>query len=163
MLAGLRAPDDEVRELWRLVDEPTRGVLQKASAFLLSSWRWWSRPRATTLTLDDARTDALAELRAVLLNEHEGRARDGLVWSARWPRFQPCERGDHQGMPAKAFVIRFPNGDYEYELSRRTAPGIGETVRRNGELWKVVRITQSGAITQDAIDTVHVERVKDAK
>jgi hypothetical protein len=39
MLAGLRAPDDEVRELWRLVDEPTRGVLQKASAFLLSSWR----------------------------------------------------------------------------------------------------------------------------
>jgi hypothetical protein len=66
-------------------------------------------------------------------------------------------------MPAKAFVIRFPSGDYEYEPSRRTAPGIGETVRRNGELWKVVRITQSGAVTQDGIDTVHVERVKDAK
>jgi hypothetical protein len=66
-------------------------------------------------------------------------------------------------MPAKAFVIRFPNGDYEYELSGRTAPGIGETVRRKGELWKVVRIKQSGAITQDGIDTVHVERVKDAK
>jgi hypothetical protein len=29
--------------------------------------------------LDDARTDALVELRAVLLNEHEGRMRDGLV------------------------------------------------------------------------------------
>ena len=29
--------------------------------------------------LDDARTDALAELRAVLLQEHEGRVRDGLV------------------------------------------------------------------------------------
>ena len=65
-------------------------------------------------------------------------------------------------MPAKAFVIRFPNGAYEYELSRRPAPAIGETVRRNGVLWKVARITQ-GAITQDGIDTVHVERVKDAK
>jgi hypothetical protein len=29
--------------------------------------------------LDDARTDALVELRALLLKEHEGRARDGLV------------------------------------------------------------------------------------
>jgi hypothetical protein len=65
-------------------------------------------------------------------------------------------------MPAKAFVIRFPNGDYEYELSRRAAPAIGETVRRKGVLWKVARITQ-GAITQDGIDTVHVEPVKDAK
>ena len=65
-------------------------------------------------------------------------------------------------MQAKAFVIRFPNGDYEYELSRRVAPAIGETVRRKGVLWKVARITQ-GAITQDGIDTVHVERVKDTK
>jgi hypothetical protein len=64
-------------------------------------------------------------------------------------------------MPAKAFVIRFPNGDYEYELSRRAAPAMGETVRRNGALWKVVRITQ-GAITQDGIDTMYVQRVKDA-
>ena len=29
--------------------------------------------------LDDARTDAFAELRAVLLQEHEGRVREGLV------------------------------------------------------------------------------------
>jgi hypothetical protein len=29
--------------------------------------------------LDDARTDALAELRAVLLQEHEWRVRNGLV------------------------------------------------------------------------------------
>jgi hypothetical protein len=29
--------------------------------------------------LDDARTDASAELRDVLLQEHEGRVRDGLV------------------------------------------------------------------------------------
>ena len=30
MLAGRRVPDDDVRELARLVDEPTRGVLEKA-------------------------------------------------------------------------------------------------------------------------------------
>ena len=29
--------------------------------------------------LDDARTDALAELRGVLLSEHEWRVHDGLV------------------------------------------------------------------------------------
>jgi hypothetical protein len=29
--------------------------------------------------LDDVRTDALAELRSVLLQEHEWRVRDGLV------------------------------------------------------------------------------------
>ena len=30
-------------------------------------------------SLDDARPDAFAELRAVLLQEHEGRVREGLV------------------------------------------------------------------------------------
>jgi hypothetical protein len=33
MLAGLRVPDDDVRELARLVDEPTRSLLEKALAF----------------------------------------------------------------------------------------------------------------------------------
>jgi hypothetical protein len=65
-------------------------------------------------------------------------------------------------MPAKAFVVRFPNGDYEYDLTRRPTPAVGETMRRRGGLWSVARITQ-GAITQGGIDTVHVERVKDAK
>jgi hypothetical protein len=65
-------------------------------------------------------------------------------------------------MPAKAFVIRFPNGDYEYNVARRPTPRIGETLRRRGALWLVDRITQ-GAITQDGIDTVHVEPVKDTK
>ena len=46
--------------------------------------------------LDDARTDALAELRAVLLNEHEGRVRDG-----------PCDRRDDQGFSlANAEIIK---------------------------------------------------------
>jgi hypothetical protein len=65
-------------------------------------------------------------------------------------------------MPARAFVIRFPNGDYEYDVAWRPTPRIGQTLRRRGALWSVARITQ-GAITQDGIDTVHVERVKDAK
>jgi hypothetical protein len=32
-LAGLRVPDDDVRELIRLVDEPTRSLLEKSLAF----------------------------------------------------------------------------------------------------------------------------------
>ena len=80
MLAGLRVPDDDVRELARLVDEPTRGVLEKALAFgtVVLALRIEDRERRLW-ALDDARTDALAELRAVLLKEHEGRVRDGLV------------------------------------------------------------------------------------
>ena len=65
-------------------------------------------------------------------------------------------------MPARAFVIRFPNGDFEYDLTRRPVPAVGERMRRRGEMWSVARITQ-GAITRGGIDTVHVERVKEAK
>jgi len=54
-------PDEDVRELITLVDEPTRSFLEKA------------------LALDDVRTDALAELRGVLLQEHEWRMGEGLV------------------------------------------------------------------------------------
>jgi hypothetical protein len=62
-------------------------------------------------------------------------------------------------MPTRAFVIRFPNGDYEVDHTRQALPSIGDTLRRKGELWSVARITK-GAITQDGIDTVHVEQVK---
>jgi hypothetical protein len=55
-------------------------------------------------------------------------------------------------MPARAFVIRFPNGDYEYDVGRRAAPTIGDTVRRRGVLWSVTKITQ------DTVVTLHVER-----
>jgi hypothetical protein len=80
MLAGLRVPDDEVRELARLVDEPTRSVLEKALALEAEVVALTIEDRERLLrVLDDARTDALADLRAVLLQEHEGRARDGLV------------------------------------------------------------------------------------
>ena len=60
-------------------------------------------------------------------------------------------------MPAKAFVVRFRNGDYEYDLTRRPIPPIGETMRRQGVDWAVTRITQND-VTND-VTTVHVERV----
>jgi hypothetical protein len=57
-------------------------------------------------------------------------------------------------IPAKAFVIRFPNGDFEYDVTRRVTPSIGETVRRGGILWSVTRVNSG------AVPTVHVERVE---
>lgn len=80
MLAGHRVPDDDVRELAHVVDEPTKSVLGKALAFgtVLVALTIENRERLLW-ALDDARTDALAELRSVLLQEHEGRMRDGLV------------------------------------------------------------------------------------
>ena len=80
MLAGLKVPDEDVREFARLVDEPTRSILEKALALGTVVLALTIEDRERLLrALDDARTDALAELRAVLLQEHEGRARDGLV------------------------------------------------------------------------------------
>jgi hypothetical protein len=80
MLAGVSVPDEDVRELARLVDEPTRSVLEKALAFETELVALTIADRERILgALDDARTDALAGLRALLLLEHEGRMRDGLV------------------------------------------------------------------------------------
>ena len=58
-------------------------------------------------------------------------------------------------MPAKAFVIRYPSGDFEYNLTvaGRALPAVGEKLRRKGVLWLVTRITKNHP------DTVHVERV----
>jgi len=80
MLAGLRVPDDDVRELARLVDEPTRSVLEKALALGTVVLALTIDDRERILwALDDARTDALAELRGVLIQEHEWRDSEGLV------------------------------------------------------------------------------------
>jgi hypothetical protein len=57
-------------------------------------------------------------------------------------------------MPAVAFVIRSPNGDYEYDLSRRVAPTIGETIGRRGVLWSVTDITHAD------VTTAHVEHLR---
>ena len=79
-LAGLRIPDEDVRELIKLVDDPTRSVLEKSLA-LDSEVVALTRSRIANASSGryDVRTDALAELRGVLLQEHEGRVRDGLV------------------------------------------------------------------------------------
>ena len=50
-------------------------------------------------------------------------------------------------------MIRFPNGDFEYSLTPRAVPSIGETLRRKGVLWLVTQITR------EVVEIVHVERV----
>jgi hypothetical protein len=73
-------PTTEVRELARLVDEPTRSVLARALALGTAVVALTIEDRERLLwALDDVRTDALAELRGVLLEEHEGRRREGVV------------------------------------------------------------------------------------
>ena len=49
-------------------------------------------------------------------------------------------------MPSRAFVIRFPDGDFEYDLGRRGTPSVGETL-----LWSVTRIDD------EVVQTIHVE------
>jgi hypothetical protein len=70
----------------------------------------------------------------------------GQVRDSRTPR---CRRG----VNARTSVCDpLPNGDYEYDVGRRAAPTIGDTVRRRGVLWSVTKITQ------DTVVTLHVER-----
>ena len=79
-LAGLRIPDEDVRDLIKLVDEPTRSSLEKALALESEVVAVTIEDRKRILwALDDVRTDALAELRGVLLQEHGWRSREGLV------------------------------------------------------------------------------------
>jgi len=78
-LAGLRISDEDVRVLITLVDEPTRSLLEKSLAFESEVVALTIEDRERILwALDDVRTDALAELRGVLLSEHEWRGREGL-------------------------------------------------------------------------------------
>ena len=79
-LAGIQIPDQDVADLARRVDEPTRSVLEKALAFGTTVVALSVPDREQLLwALDDAQSDALAELRGVLLWEHEWRVREGLV------------------------------------------------------------------------------------
>ena len=79
-LAGRRIPDEDVRELIELVDEPTRSFLEKSLALEAEVVALTVEDGERILwALDDARTDGLAELRGVLLQEHEWRAKEGLV------------------------------------------------------------------------------------
>ena len=56
-------------------------------------------------------------------------------------------------IPARAFVIRFPNGDFEYDFTRKPVPLVGDTLYRKQRLWRV------SAITRDEVATVRVEAV----
>ena len=77
-LAGLRIPDEDVRELITLVDEPTRSLLEKSLGLEAGVVALTIDDRERILSaLDDVRTDALAELRGVLLQEHEWRQHEG--------------------------------------------------------------------------------------
>jgi hypothetical protein len=80
MLAAFGIPTTTFGELARLVDESTRGVLERALALGTVVVAPTIEDRERLLwVLDDARTDALAELRAVLVKEHEWRRREGLA------------------------------------------------------------------------------------
>ena len=58
----------------------TRSLLERSLAFETGVVALTIEDRERILwALDDARTNALAELRGVLLEEHQWRARDGLV------------------------------------------------------------------------------------
>jgi hypothetical protein len=79
-LGGLRIPDEDVRELITLVDEPTRSLLEKSLGLGAEVVALTIDDRERLLwALDDVRTDALAELRALLLQEYEWRFGEGLV------------------------------------------------------------------------------------
>jgi hypothetical protein len=79
-LAGLRIPDEDVRVLIRLVDEPTRSLLEKSLGLGAGVVALTIEDRERILSaLDDVRTDALVELRGLLLQEREWRQHDGLV------------------------------------------------------------------------------------
>ena len=79
-LAGLRIPDEDVRELIKLVDEPTRSLLERSLGLETGAVALTVEDRKRILSvLDDARTDALAELRGLLLQEYEWRDQKGLA------------------------------------------------------------------------------------
>ena len=66
MLAGLRVPDDHIRELARLVDEPTLSVLEKALAL---------GTVVLALTIDDRERVS---------------GRSTMPGRTRWPSCVPC-------------------------------------------------------------------------
>jgi hypothetical protein len=50
------------------------------------------------------------------------------------------------------FEIRYPDGDFEFDVTEHGLPSIGETIRRKHRLWRVTRI----AYGQRAV--LHVKR-----
>jgi hypothetical protein len=79
MLAGIPVVPDLVRELADLVDEPTASVLERALETEVTVLALTIEDRERILRALDDPPDGLADLRGVLLREHEWRRRVGLV------------------------------------------------------------------------------------
>ena len=78
MLAGLRVPDRDVLELARMLrdaelDAPAETLVRAYDNEVVVLALTIADREAILRALDDAGSEALAELRAVLLREHEGR------------------------------------------------------------------------------------------
>jgi hypothetical protein len=58
-------------------------------------------------------------------------------------------------MSTPGFLIRYPNGEYEYSLTQRGIPSIGDHLRRKGSLWVVKHVNGNGNAT------VFVEPLRD--
>jgi hypothetical protein len=50
-------------------------------------------------------------------------------------------------MDASAYVIRFPDGDYEYVVSSASAPAVGTKIERKQAVWKVTEVVSSKPAT----------------
>jgi hypothetical protein len=79
MPAGIRVPTEAVGELARVVDEPNATVLQNALERETVVLALTIDDRERIIQALDDPPGRLAELRGVLLREHESRVREGLV------------------------------------------------------------------------------------
>jgi hypothetical protein len=50
-------------------------------------------------------------------------------------------------MSSTAYVIRFPDGDYEYSVGSTRPPVVGLTITRRGAEWRVTEIVESRPMT----------------
>jgi len=50
-------------------------------------------------------------------------------------------------MDSGAYVIRFPDGDYEYVVSPESAPAVGTRIERRQAVWKVTEVVESKPAT----------------
>jgi hypothetical protein len=46
-----------------------------------------------------------------------------------------------------AYVIRYPDGDYEYVVSPTSAPTVGTRIERKETVWKVTQVVESKPAT----------------
>ncbi len=79
MLAGIPVRPELVRELTEIVDEPTATMLEQALERKVTVLALSIGERERIFRALDDPPAGLAELRGVLLREHEWRVREGLI------------------------------------------------------------------------------------